>query len=125
MLLNNQVVTLGELETFTYVCPFCHKGFETQGYRSMQNKRMTCAVCQAHYDMKVEENFVLDDASLKTARKIGAMPIGEKKKERLELWQQLADSTTTLKTRLRWLEMLRVAKCSAVGVDDGARRSRF
>ena len=125
MLVNHKPVALGTLETFTYVCPFCHKGFETQGYRSMQNKKMTCGTCQAHYDSKVADSFELDDASLKTARKIGAMPIGEKKRERLELWQQLADSTTTLKTRLRWLEMLRVAKCSAVGVDDGARRSRF
>jgi hypothetical protein len=122
-------VNLGPLEVFQWVCRFCHRGFESEGYRAFQPKKLTCPDCAAAYEAKVEQNFELDDACRAAAVKVGQSENKTEQRDRLLLWRQLADETREIKTRLQFSEMLRIAanyiaNPSAARVTAGAGHSR-
>lgn len=117
MVINGKACSMGELVTFQYQCPWCKRWFETEGYRSFQPKKMPCSDCAAAYEAKVRSNFTLDEISDRVARKVGSMAACPKRKERLELWEQLSQEGE-LKTTLRFGLMLQVAQNIIHGIDE-------
>lgn len=128
MKLNSKQYDLGALTTFQTQCPYCERWFELQGYAQFQPKKMVCSDCQASYEAKVQANFKLDDASERAAKVTGSMEDCGRRRERLEIWQQLSEQGC-FATRCKYSRMLRAANNVIKGIDEPverkARKSRW